>query len=57
LSADSSIIYKGLTERYVPVEAELIYKENNVKKPEINDIIEVFITGAKENQALLGKIC
>lgn len=51
----NSIIYKGLTERYVPVEA-VYYLKDDIK-PEINDIIEVFITGAKENQALLGKIC
>ena len=53
---DKNIIYKGLTERYVPVEAELLNNDNSVKKPEINDIIEVYITKIGKNRVLLGEI-
>ena len=53
---DKNIIYKGLTERYVPVEAELFNNDNSVKKPEINDIIEVYITKIGKNRVLLGEI-
>ncbi|MBR4781226.1 MAG: MiaB/RimO family radical SAM methylthiotransferase [Lachnospiraceae bacterium] len=54
----TSFVFKGLTERYVPVEAKLSPEaiKTGTKVPAINDIIEVFITGTGKERTLLGEI-
>ena len=54
----TSFVFKGLTERYVPVEAKLSPEaiKTVTKVPAINDIIDVFITDTGKERTLLGEI-
>ncbi|MBR6475208.1 MAG: MiaB/RimO family radical SAM methylthiotransferase, partial [Lachnospiraceae bacterium] len=54
----TSFVFKGLTERYVPVEAKLSPEaiKTGTKVPDINDIIDVFITDTGKERTLLGEI-
>lgn len=54
----TSFVFKGLTERYVPVEAKLSPEaiKTGTKVPAINDIIDVFITDTGNERTLLGEI-
>ena len=54
----TSFVFKGLTERYVPVEAKLSPEAIKIgtKVPAINDIIDVFITDTGKERTLLGEI-
>ena len=55
--SNGKVIAKGLTERYVSVEAILEKtKEKEDKNIHINDIVCVEVTGIKDNSVLLGKI-
>ena len=54
----TSFVFKGLTERYVPVEAKLSPEaiKTGTKVPAINDIIDVFITDTGKERTRLGEI-